>query len=171
MSAKKFVIVCYNEELLVDYLDKNREYIKEYAYIKHLAEEEDKVDHIHLFLEFKDPKNRKPIANALNINEILIQSCKSKKSLYRYFLHKDFPNKIQYNINEIITNIDLNVLHCLIESDVETEEEYLQQQINFIDNGLKLTDLIRISIEDKNLAQLRRYWNIIKYFYENTERF
>lgn len=171
MSAKKFVIVCYKEELLIDYLDKNKDYIKEYVYIKHIAEEEDKVDHIHLFIEFNNPKNRKPISNALNINEILIQSCKSKKSILRYFLHKDFPNKIQYEIENLISNIDINILHCMIESKVETEEEYLQQQIDYIDNGLRLTDLIRISIEDKNVNQLRRYWNILKYFYENSGKY
>lgn len=171
MSAKKYVIVCYNEELLLNYLDKNRDYIKEYAYIKHIAEAEDKVDHIHLYLEFNDPKNRKPIANALKINEMLIQSCKSKKSILRYFLHKDFPNKIQYEINEIMSNIDINLLYCLIEEKVETEEDYLQQQIDYLDNGLKLTDLIRVSIEDRNVSQLRKYWNILKYFYENVEKF
>lgn len=171
MSAKKFIIVCYNEDLLVDFLNDKKEEIKEYAYIKHLPEEEDKKEHFHLFLEYNTPKNKGPIAKALNINELLIQSCRSKQNTFKYFIHKDLNNKIQYNIDDIITNINLGIIHGLVEYNVETEEDYLYQQINYLENGFKLTDIIKLSIKDKNLHQLRRYWHIIKYFYENTERF
>lgn len=171
MSAKKYLIVCYNEELLINYIENNKEYILEYAYIKHQPEEEEKKQHYHFFIEFHTPKNKQPIAKSLGINEILVQSCRNKKNTFKYFIHKDNPNKIQYNLEDIITNIDMNILYCITQDSVETEEEYLNQQIEYFEIGMKLTDLIKLSIEDRNLDKLRRYWNIIKYYYENTLKF
>lgn len=170
MSAKKYIIVCYNEELLSNYIENNKDSILEYAYIKHQPELEEKKEHFHLYLEFHTPKNKQPIAKALGINEILIQSCKSKKSTFKYFIHKD-TNKIQYKIEDIITNIDMNIIYCMTEDNIETEEDYLKQQLEYFDIGMKLTDLIKLSIEDRNLDKLRRYWNILKYYYENTPKF
>lgn len=169
MSAKKFAIVCYNEELIIKYIEENRDKIKEWAYIKHQPESDEKRQHFHLFLEFETPKNAKPISNALEIHIMLVSSCRDKYSLLRYFLHLSFPNKIHYEIEDIITNIDIHILRSILILNVETDEDFMSNILDYIKNGFSMIDIINICIKDKTIYELRKYWQIIKFYYDETK--
>lgn len=169
MSAKKFSIVCYNEELLVNYLEENKDKITEWAYIKHQPETDEKKEHFHLFLEFETPKNASPIAKALDINIMLVSSCRNKYSLLRYFLHLSFPNKIRYEIEDIVSNIDIHILRSILILNIETPEDFLFDIIEYIKNGFSMKEIVHICIQNRTINELRRYWQIIKFYYDENK--
>ena len=173
MSAKNFNIVCYDEHLLKEFLLEYANSIKEYAYIKHLPESEEKKEHYHVFIEFFNPKNHSTIAKQLNVNIRLVQTCKDRYKLIRYFVHKDNLDKIQYEIDEIITDMDINVIYNILNdiNKYKRDEEFLSLQLDYLHSGLTLNNLIALAISNKNLAELRKYWNIIKYYYEHLSIF
>lgn len=169
MSAKKFNIVCYDEQKLTDFISSNHFTIREYAYIKHIAESEEKKEHFHLYLEFYNPKNHSSIAKQLDVNVKLVQTCKDKFKLLCYFLHKYDLDKIQYDISDIESNIDYNIIYNIVNNDkiFKSDEDFLGHQIQYIYEGFTLNNIIQLSIQNKNLHLLRKYWHILKYYYEH----
>lgn len=76
-----------------------------WAYIDHLPDSDDGSPHTHFYLETSGSYKLKTIANRLGIDNNYVQFVDNPRTIKRYFLHLDNPEKKQYLLSDIITNI------------------------------------------------------------------
>lgn len=165
MSRLKHSIVCYNSITEVYNIVNSFVGVKEYAYILHYPETEEKKEHIHVYLEFDTPRNPSDIIKKFNSNIHCIEPVHDKKKLLRYFLHLDNPDKIQYTIDDLYTNIPNKLLDFIINPKILiTDDDFLEMCLNHLDNNLGLRSLIKECIRNKQSNYLRKYWNILQYY-------
>lgn len=145
---------------LVDFCCKHN---YKYYYIKHNDYDENIEDiktHYHFIIE-SDSYHRFNIKSLLtdNFKINLFQKLDSVKSYLRYMLHLDYDMKEKYTLNDIISNVDLNIIENLINDTTkskqeETDENFkkvMQYIFNEVDNGviLNLRDIIEYCIDNK----------------------
>lgn len=75
-----------------------------WAYIKHLPDDENGSDHYHFYIHNNQPFTIKSISEKLDIPQNMIEWVRVKTKLIQYLVHKNQPEKIQYNDDQIITN-------------------------------------------------------------------
>lgn len=165
MSRKKHSLICYNSLIETHLIIQKLNDVKEYAFIQHYAETEDKKNHIHVYLEFNNPKNESDIIKKFNSNINCIEAVKDKNKLLQYFLHKNHTLKIQYQIEDIHTNIPLKVLQFIVEPKIIiNDEDFLESCFVYLDNGFSMRDLIKKCCKEQTINLLRKYWQILIYY-------
>lgn len=107
--------------------------IKDYAYIKHEAETDEKQSHYHAFLSLSSACTQSALSKRLGIPENYLKRVKSRRGAVRYLTHIDYPNKIQYKIDDVIVSSHFKRKFLLCFEDVKTEEEILQDIYHWID--------------------------------------
>jgi len=111
----------------------------EYAYILHDKDkwedetEEHKVGdlkkpHWHVIICFKNPRSIESIKKELDLPHI--ETC-NFYAYSRYLIHKDQPQKYQYNELEIFTNIELRIMNAL-KKDYNSKEQNSRLLLDYI---------------------------------------
>lgn len=119
-------------EKLYDYLEHDL-YVKEFYYIFH---DDTDIFHIHVVLMFTKQQYLKAWINKLSdlfqISEfaVQIQVLKHRNAMLRYIIHQS-PQSIEdgkkaYDVNDIVSNINRQLLRCFIES--TNEDKYLDAE-------------------------------------------
>lgn len=88
----------------VEYLVKKLDYIDKYAFIYHT--EDEKHPHIHIMLKFTQPKTMLSVAKDFSVDIQYVERIKStfNKAL-AYLTHANTPEKHQYSVKDVYTNI------------------------------------------------------------------
>ena len=87
---RNFMILLYPEwDNFKDILQDLKGSFKNYAYIKHIAEEEEKKEHIHFILSLDNPRSIYSLSKRIEVPSNLIQNIKSLRGSCRYLIHKD----------------------------------------------------------------------------------
>lgn len=107
---------------------------KYYAYITHKPEENEKKEHIHVFLHLDNATTKKRIAKKLGINERFVEDVKSVRASCRYLTHIDYDDKIQYKLEDVYISPLFERKFKKNFEDIKTEEEQIMEVYNFIDN-------------------------------------
>lgn len=137
----------------------------DYAYILHDKDLDDngelKKEHFHLLLFFKNARYFSSILKSIEIdNPQLIQKKKDKRLSIRYLIHADSPNKYQYSLDELHTNIDLSLY---FNNNVSRETLEVQILYNYIlDNNCSLQSLLYYAINNNLWSTFRRNYSILK---------
>jgi hypothetical protein len=63
--------------------------------------------HVHAYVEFPNPRSFKSVAELLNVPENQVQKVIDKNGILQYLIHKNQPEKYQYDFNDITSNFDL----------------------------------------------------------------
>ena len=63
--------------------------------------------HAHIYLECPNPRSFKSVAESLQIPENMIEKVIDKNGILQYLIHKNQPDKHQYDFEEIHSNFDL----------------------------------------------------------------
>lgn len=138
----------------------------EYAYIEHNQDvwEEDteehkkgekKKPHTHVLINLKNARSVKSMLEELEVNHI--ESC-NFYAYARYLIHLGYPNKYQYNSQDIKTNMSLRIENAL-KRDFNSEEQDSRILINFIkshQSALTFMQLVEFAMENDCLIELRR---------------
>ena len=107
---------------------------KYWVYILHSAEDDEKKDHYHCLIKLDNATTISSIANRLGIPIYHVQYVKNIRSMCRYFLHADDPNKKQYSIDDChISKLFIRKFRKNFE-DIKTEEEIIEDIYFWIDN-------------------------------------
>lgn len=75
-----------------------------WAYIDHLPDDEDGHNHTHFYIHCKQPISIKNLSEKLDIPENFIEWVRCKTVFIQYLIHKNNPEKHQYQPENIITN-------------------------------------------------------------------
>ena len=114
--------------------------VEEYAFIEHnydlWIEGEKKGQlkdtHYHLYVKLRKKKTISGVFNILNkwkencTQSFLIVNLSNVPNFIRYLVHKDDSDKYQYDISEIITNMDLSIYFDLQMSDLQFTTNVIQ---------------------------------------------
>lgn len=138
----------------------------EYSYIKHDSDLTDdgepKKAHYHLYIKLRARKTINAIAKIFNINEkqaqFFVQFVADEVKSIRYLIHADDAEKYQYNIKDIISNMNLDSYFNLELTDLE----FVKNVINDIANNIitKYKDIVyyAISVNKLELVMKRAYF-------------
>ena len=90
-----------------------------YAWILHDKDiNEDTGDledkHYHIYLEFPNPRSISAIAEELNIDSDMIEALKNKRGIIARLINSDSEDDCQYDISEIHSNVDINLIENFI---------------------------------------------------------
>ncbi len=99
-----------NKNIILDNISKHSSSIKKYAFILHNKDNE-KDNHYHIFLQFKQTRYFDEIASWFNVNINDIEKLKSRyNNAVLYLVHKHQPEKYQYDAKDVISNFDFTSL-------------------------------------------------------------
>lgn len=76
-----------------------------------------KKPHTHVYIRFKSPRFRKPIAEELGIKHTYLEPCRDTKSSLLYFLHDGYPDKYQYDIEDVYGSLKPELQKLLVDDD------------------------------------------------------
>ena len=107
---------------------------KNYAYIEHKPETDEKKYHIHFILSLDNTRTIESLSNRLGIPFNHIQSIKSLRASCRYLIHIDNENKIKYELSDVIVSQAFSRKFYGAFDDLKTEEDMIDDIYLFIDN-------------------------------------
>lgn len=115
-----------------------------------------KKEHIHIVINLPYPITLGNAANKLGIPSQYVQDCLSVKSSVQYLIHLNNPNKFQYTLDKIVTNVDNKRLEKLMKKEVEAQEKAVLL-LDYIELGCtSITDLAQYAIKSGCWDELRR---------------
>lgn len=169
---RKYCLVLYPEDLShMDSLRMIRENGYEYAAILHdrdiwletdpnfdpanHAHGELKKPHYHVVLKFNIQRHRTAVAKELGIAPNYLEDCRNLNRSLSYLVHKNYPDKFQYSIDEVEGPL-VKLLQKIL--DDRTEDDRVQQLFSIIDAAgyLELRDVIDLACENQLYGELRR---------------
>ena len=169
-QAKNVMVILYDEgfKALIEPL---RPY--KWAYICHNRDIDEngevKKAHWHLLLSFETKKSLSLIAKMLNVEENLIEVVNNYKSLERYLIHLDNPDKEQYKPSEVVSNYDYEVQ---VYSTTESILKYLIDECQNYENVAEFNIMVmKLGID--YMKVYKQYYSMIKdviYFNEKERR-
>lgn len=143
---------------------------KNYAYIKHVPEEEEKKEHVHLILSVDNPRSEISLAKRLEIEKRFVKHIKSLRGSCRYLIHKDNEDKFQYNLEQVIVSNSFKSTYFKSFDDLLSDEEILDNIYGFIDDNKYLNPIeLEIALTKYVCSNafervFKRYYNtIVKY--------
>lgn len=114
---------------------------KNYAYIKHFPEEEEKKEHFHFILSLDNPRSIKSLSKRIEVPENLVRNCKSLRGSCRYLIHIDDEDKYQYNLDQVVVSRSFKSTYFKSFDDLLSDEEILDNIYTFIDSYKELSSI------------------------------
>ena len=137
---------------------------KNYAYIKHIPETEEKKEHVHFILSLENARTIESISNRVGVPSNLIQNCKSLRASCRYLVHKDDEDKYQYNLDQVVVSHSFKSTFFKSFDDLLSDEEILDNIYTFIDSYKDLGP-IRLEIELTKYVCANAFERVFKRYY------
>ena len=139
---RHFMILLYPEwENYRDILEDLKGSFKNYAYIKHMPEEEEKKEHVHFILSVDNPRSVSGLSKRLDVPRNLIRRIKSLRGSCRYLIHKDNEDKFQYNLDQVVVSNSFKSTYFKSFDDLLSDEEILSNIYGFIDDHKELNPI------------------------------
>lgn len=165
---RHFMILLYPEDdYFKDTLEDIKGSFKNYAYIKHIAEEEEKKEHVHLILSLDNPRSESSLAKRLEIPKRLVKRIKSLRGSCRYLIHKDNEDKFQYNLDQVVVSNSFKSTYFKSFDDLLSDEEILDNIYGFINDHKECTPIELEMLLSKYVCTnafervFKRYYNTI----------
>ena len=134
---RNFMIIFYKDTKSYEFDDIlfNIHSLKYYAYIKHNPEVEEKKEHYHAFIHLDTACTESALAKRIGIPVEHLQYVKNVRGGCRYLTHIDYPEKLQYSIDDVRVSGLFKRKFLKNFEDIKTEEEIISDIYFFIDNN------------------------------------
>lgn len=139
---------------------------KRYAYIKHIPEEEEKKEHLHLILSLDNPRTIESLSKRVGVPKNLIQSIKGLRGSCRYLVHMDNEDKYQYELDQVIVSNAFKDTFFKSFDDLLSDEEILDNIFGFINDNKQL-DAILLEVELVKFVNSNNFNLIFKRYYNS----
>ena len=168
---RNFMILLYPEwDNFKDILQDIKGSFKNYAYIKHIPEEEEKKEHVHLILSLDNPRSEHSLAKRLEINERFVKYVKSLRGSCRYLIHIDNEDKYQYNIDQVVVSKSFSSTFYKSFDDLLSDEEILENIYSFISDNKDL-EPIDIEIQLTKFVCSNAWERVFKRYYNTIVKY
>ncbi len=135
---------------------------QEYAWIKHRPESDEKKEHIHVVIHFKNYRWNTALAEELNIELNMFQKCRGLDNALLYLVHFREPEKIQYSLDEV-HGFYRRRLDRLIQSDGKDKADIASDIVGWINeqpNEIKRNQLFYYCVSNGYYGELVRGANL-----------
>lgn len=168
---RHFIILLYPEwDNFNDILQDIKGSFKNYAYIKHIPESDEKKEHIHLILSIDNPRTIESLSKRLNIPKNLIQNVKSLRASCRYLVHRDNEEKFQYEIGQVIVSNSFQSTYLKSFDDLLSDDEILDNIFEFI-REIKEENPVTIEINLTKFVCHNAYEKVFKRYYSTIVKY
>lgn len=133
---RNFMVIIYpdSESYNFDDVIFNLKGFKYWAYIEHKPESDEKKIHYHAYISLDSATTEKAVAKRLGIPDIHVQFIRNCRSGMRYLTHIDYPEKIQYSLDQVHVSGIFSRKFLKAYEDVKTEEEIISDIYFWLDN-------------------------------------
>lgn len=107
---------------------------KNYAYIKHLPEDNEKKEHIHFILSLDNTRTISSLSKRVGVPENYFQPIKSLRASCRYLTHQDNEEKRHYDLTDVIVSKSFARKFYASFDDLKTEEDVIEDIYLYIDS-------------------------------------
>lgn len=107
---------------------------KNYAYIKHNPESNEKKEHIHFILSLDNARSINSISKRVGVPPNYFQPIKSLRASCRYLIHQDEDNKIKYELADVSVSQSFSRKFYVSFDDLKTEEDVIDDIYLYIDS-------------------------------------
>lgn len=111
---------------------------RDYAFIKHLPESNERKEHFHVILRFENATKKETLARKLGIGTNYIDEVKAFRTMCRYLTHIDDEDKFQYSVEQVKVSKCFQRDYYKTFDDIESEEEIINKIYSFISKVGKL---------------------------------
>lgn len=134
---RTFTFVAYEDSTSYDFNNvlANLKTYKNWAYIKHLPEENEKKEHYHFIIKLDNATTCDALSKKLGIGANYIQFVRNERAMCRYLIHFDDPQKLPYSFEDIRVSRLWERKFKKHFEDLKTEEEIIQDIYNWILNN------------------------------------
>lgn len=168
---RHFMILLYPEwDNFSEILQDIKGSFKNYAYIKHMPEEEEKKEHIHLILSLDNPRSEQSLAKRLQIDVRFVRHIKSLRGSCRYLVHMDNEDKYQYDLSQVIISKSFNSTYFKSFDDLLSDDEILDNIYAFIDD-YSVLDPVRTEIDLTKFVCANAYERVFKRYYNSIVKY
>lgn len=105
----------------------------EYSFVKHRPEIDEKKEHIHVVVRFKNYRWNTALSEELEIEINMLEKCRSLDNALLYLTHFRYPEKIQYTIEDIDGTLKSRVQR-LLQSDGKDSTDRACDLVNWINS-------------------------------------
>ncbi len=153
---RNFMILLYEDTasyVFNDVLFDLKGSFKNYAYIKHLPEENEKKEHYHFILALDNPRTITSLSKRVGVPENFIQPVKSLRASCRYLTHQDNDDKTKYYLTAVKVSNSFSRKFFASFDDLQTEEDVIDDIYNYIDvisDTNKFSECIKMLIKFVN---------------------
>lgn len=143
---------------------------KNWAYITHKPESEEKKEHTHLILSVESARKISSICSRLKIPTRLCQQVRGLRGACRYLIHKDDEDKIQYDINDVIVSKSFSSTFFKAFDDLESDTDMLLNIYQFIDDH-KECSAIEVEVMLTQFVCSANYDRVFKRYYNTLVKY
>lgn len=133
---RNFMIMLYEDSTSYNYNDvlfDLKGSFKNYAYIKHMPETDEKKEHTHFILSLDNTRTISSIAKRVGVAPNYFQPIKSLRASCRYLIHLDTDEKTKYNLSDVIVSNSFMRKFYGAFDDLKTEGDVIDDIYNYID--------------------------------------
>lgn len=182
IEAKKyrhFMLILYKDSTSYNFDDvlfDLKGSFKNYAYIFHRPEKDEKKEHYHFILSLDNPRTISGISKRVGVQDNYIQPIKSLRASCRYLVHIDDDSKIQYDLTDVVVSHSFQRKFFGAFDDLKSEQDQIDDIYCFIDNlnGMTMKEAIKtlvIFVNSQNYDTIYKRYRpeFIDYLKENLK--
>ncbi len=168
---RHFMILLYPEDsYFKEVLQDLKGSFKNYAYIRHIPEDDEKKEHVHLILSLDNPRTEESLAKRLGIDKRFVGHIKSLRGSCRYLVHMDNEEKYQYNLDQVIVSKSFKSTYFKSFDDLLSDEEILDSMYDFI-NENRASNPVTIEISLSKFVCSNSYEKVFKRYYNTIVKY
>lgn len=134
---RHFMLLLYKDSEVYNYdevLFDLKGSFKNYAYIEHHPEDDEKKEHTHFILSLDNPRSIDSLSKRVGVKSNYIQSVKSLRASCRYLTHIDNDDKSRYELSDVKVSQAFSRKFFGAYDDLKTEEDVIDDIYLFIDS-------------------------------------
>lgn len=144
---------------------------KNYAFITHQPEEDEKKEHIHFILSLDNPRTIESLSKRLDIPKNLIQPIKSLRASCRYLIHLDDDSKKDYELASVTVSKSFSSKFFSSFDDLKSDDDMLQDIYYFINDNRKDYNEIELEVKLTQFVLANGYDKIFKRYYPTISKY
>ena len=168
---RHFMFILYPEwENYEEILQDIKGNFKNWAYITHKPEAEEKKEHTHLILSLDNARTIESICKRLGVPTLLCQRVRELRGACRYLVHKDNEEKIQYSLDEVIVSKSFSSTYYGAFDDLMSDPDMLENIYQFVRDH-KECPAIEVEVMLSQFVCSANYDRVFKRYYNTIVKY
>ncbi len=143
---------------------------KNWAYITHKPEAEEKKEHTHVILSLDNTRTIESICKRLEVPTRLCQRVRGLRGACRYLVHKDDEDKIQYELTDVVVSKSFSSKFFGAFDDLLSDNDMLSNIYQFVDDHKECSP-IDVEVMLTQFVCSANYASVFKRYYSTIVKY